>query len=796
MRIKLNWLKELVDISDLSTKEIVDTLSLYSIEVESVFKVLQETALVIGHIIKIDLIQDSNHLSNCKVDIGNEILQIVCGAPNVKEGQKVIVAKEGAILAGGLTIKRTQIRGVESNGMICSLDELGLEKKYIPEEYQNGIFYFKEEVKIGESPYSALSFDDDVIELGVTPNRGDLLSMLGVAIEVSAVLKKPYTVPSVDINFSNESCNDYLTISSSSNDCISYYGLILKDLKIAPSPWWMISRLIAFGIRPINNVVDITNYVLALFGQPLHAFDYDKLGNKIEVRKANDGERIITLDGEERLLIADDLLITDGKRPVAIAGVMGGMDTAIDNATKTIVLEAAVFDPSSVSKTYRRLDLRSDSSIRFEKGVDVNRTKLALDYAAYLLQNIASAQVLSDPAFVGVKNIKETIIPLNAFEVNKVLGTKITQTEIEKIYKRLGFTTNKDLSVLVPNRRADIKLKQDLIEEIGRIYGYHKLPSTLPTNPSIGQYTDKQKNRKKIKDILVGLGLNQLITYSLTGEENFNSFTWLLPNNSKPIELLNPITSVRKYLRTSLIPSLIENARYCNSHKIKDMAIYELGKIYYRNNKHYEYEHLAILMSKQFSSTAWQAKEENVDFFLLKSIGDTLFKKFNIKVDYLPMENGENILHPRRSAYLYYNDKILGYMGELHPKYAASCDLDEVYVLEVSLSTILEKQLEPVKYKSFSKYPYIERDIAVIVGHDVLAGEVVKTVKEFGNEYLQKVDIFDVYSGEQLEKGKKSIALKMIFSANHPLLDTDINLMIDRIVKALEKKYQAILRDE
>lgn len=795
MKVKLEWLNELVDISDINEEDLIKALSLYSIEVEGNHKVLSGTNLVVGHVLSAERIKDSDHLSACRVDVGSEVLPIVCGAPNVRAGQYVIVAKEGAELPGELKIKRAKIRGEESQGMICSLEELGLEKKYVPEEYQNGIYYFKDEVEVGSDPLKALNLADTVIELGVTPNRGDLLSMLGVAIEISAVYDRPFRMPAYNVNYIKEECADYVTVKSETPGCIGYYAQVFKNVEIKPSPWWLISRLIAFGIRPINNVVDITNYILALFGQPLHAFDYDKLGKQITVRNALPGETITTLDGEERKLVPADLLITDGKRPVALAGVMGGLDTEITAETKNIVLEAAVFDPMSVSRTSRRLGLISESSMRFEKGVDINRTKIAVDYAAYLFQTLAGAEVLKNPVYVGVDKPEPVRIEINADEVNKLLGTSITDAEIKDICRRLKFSVNGS-SIGIPSRRPDIRIKEDLIEEIGRLHGYDKMPSTIPVLPSIGYLTDKQKARREIKNILTGLGFNQLITYTLGGEENVGMFAKLVPYQRKTVELINPITSARKFLRTSLLPGLIENARYCAAHKIKDLAIFELGKIFYKTDKYYEPEHLALLMTGKYAGTLWQKKEEKANFYLLKGICELLFTKLGMNVEFKPVDNENNELHPCRSAYLYNGDEIIGFIGALHPQFAAACDLEDVYVCELDVSAALERKKTAVTYKPFHRYPAVERDIAVIVSRGVSAGALVATVKQSANKYLRKVDIFDVYAGENLGANAKSVGIKMVFSADYVLTDAEINRMVEKIVKSLETNHQAKLRVE
>jgi len=796
MRVKLNWLNEFVEISDISIEEIINVFTLYSTEVEGSYDIIGGTNLVVGHVLSTERMVESDYLSICRVDIGKEVLQIVCGAPNIESNQYVIVAKPGARLPGGYKIKKIMVRGTESNGMICSLEELGLEKKYIPEEYQNGIFYFKNKVQIGSDPLKALDFNDKIIELGVTPNRGDLLSMIGVAIETSAIFDRPLKIPSYNVIYSSKECKDYIAVSSNTADCIGYYAQIIENIKIAPSPWWLVSRLIAFGIRPINNVVDVTNYVLALFGQPLHAFDYRKLGRQITIRKAKDNETFVTLDGEKRMLESEDLLITDGKKPVALAGVMGGLNTEIDNSTETVVLEAAVFNPISVSKTSRRLDLRSESSIRFEKGVNINQTKKAMDYAAYLLQTFFHAKVLKNPVFVGTKNIPSTKIAISIDDVNNKLGTSITDNDIQNICRRLKFPIDTKGIVSVPNRRPDVKIKEDLIEEIGRIYGYDKISETLPAMPSIGILNDRQKIRRKIKNILCGLGLNQIITYSLTEESNNQIFNLLTPKGSEAIKLLNPMTAARQFLRKSLLPNLINNAKYCYSHKMNDLAIFEIGKVFYQCGDYFENEHLALLFTKRHAETLWQLPNGDVDFYYVKGICSELFCKIGIKGDFLPLNIVCNQLHPQRSALIYFNNEIIGYIGALHPQFAAKQDLDEIYVVEVNLSPILSRKIEPIRYKPFSKYPSIERDIAVIVERGVEAGQLVDTIRQSGNMYLNKIGIFDVYTGNQIKPSEKSIAIKLTFSANRALTDNEINEMVDDIIEKLRYKHQAKLRDK
>ena len=795
MRVKLEWLNELVEIADLSIDQLVKILSLHSIEVECIEKVVSGTNLVIGHVIKRIDHPDSDHLSVCNVDVKDEVLQIVCGAPNVQEGQFVIVAKNGAALPGGLKIKRTKIRGIESNGMICSLNELGIEKKYIPEEYQSGIFYFKEKVKIGDDAIFALNLEDFVIELGLTPNRGDLLSMLGVAIEVSAVLNRPlkkmiYEKVKTYINNSDE-----LTVINDTKGCIGYFGQIFRNIEIKPSPWWLVSRLIAFGVRSINNVVDITNYILALFGQPLHAFDYEKLGNKILVRNAYENEKITTLDEIERTLITSDIVITNGSKPVALAGVMGGLDTEITKNTKSIVIEAAVFDPVSIRKTSQRLGLRSESSTRFEKNVDINRTKLALEYTAYLLKMLANAEPSNSLAFSGISEVDPVEIPISENDIKKYLGVEVTKQDLITVFERLGFSVNQNVIVKVPNRRNDIKIKNDLIEEFARVYGYDKLPLTLPSSSIAGELTEEQQIRRKIRNVLVGLGLKEIISYSLISEKENDYFKYNQVENSNSISLMMPLTQEHKDLRKSLSFGLIENAKYCFSRKIKDIAIFELGKVYYQeNNKYQEEEILSILIANQFSSNLWSGHIEKADFYLIKGILETLFKKMNLNVTFGPLDKEIEELHPKRTATIYFNDQSIGFVGSIHPKFAQENDLDNIYLAELKLSNILKIEQDIIRYVPISKVPNMERDIAIVVDKSVLASEIINTIKNVDNKLLSEVKVFDVYTGEKIHQNQKSIALKLIFSSYETLTDDIINGKINKIIKELQNKYQATLR--
>lgn len=796
MNVKLNWLKELVDLEGLSKEDIVNTLSLYSTEVEGVTKVVSGTNLVVGEVLECVDHPDSDHLHVCKVNVGDEVLQIVCGAPNVKAGLFVIVAMLDAVLPGDFKIKKSKIRGVESFGMLCSLKEIGLESKYISEEYQNGIYYFKDKVTPGDDALKCLELEDEVIELGLTPNRGDLLSMLGVAYEVSAVFNRP--LKPIVFDLVKGELEDSVNVDIQTSDCKVYYARVFKDLKIQESPRWLRSRLISFGVRPINNVVDITNYILALFGQPLHAFDYQKLGNKIVVRKANEDEKITTLDNNLRTLNKNDIVITDGEKPVAIAGVMGGLDTEITTDTKDMVLETAVFDSTCIRLTSSRLGLRSESSNRYEKGVDTNRCELALEYATYLFKTLAKAKVSKNISFKGEKEKEnKEIIVTNEF-ISSRLGIELKDEEIIDIFKRLNFKCEiegKNIKVLVPSRRMDITIPSDLVEEVGRIYGYEKMPLTLPNDSRSGLLTNYQKNRKELKHTLVDMGLNEVITYSLVSEQENKTFTILHDTESNPIKLMHPISSDRSEMRKGLVPSIIDYMKYCTNRKIKDVASYEIGKVYYeKNNKFIEEETLSIVMSNNFSSLLWRGNVEKCDFYLIKGIIDTAFKNLKIKFEYRPLEKECQEMHPLRTATIHYNGKLCGYVGALHPKFAQKEDLKDVYVAEIKLNEILNNELETVIYKPISKVPSVERDIALVMKKNINASDIIDTIISVDKKLLSDVKIFDLYVGDKVAEDEKSLAIKLTFTSYETLTDDVINSKVNKILKELEKKYQATLR--
>ena len=799
MRVKLEWLNELVDLTGLSLEEIVKTISLYSIEVEGVEKLVHASDIVIGHVLTKEPHPDSDHLNLLTVDVKDEVLNIVCGAPNVDKGQYVIIAKIGCEL-DGFTIKKSKIRGYESCGMCCSLQELGIEKKYVEEKYANGIYYFEDKVEVGMNAAEALNLHDPVIELGLTPNRGDLLSMLGVAYEMSAVFNRPLKPLAFELVRTKDSKQPEIKIDIETPNCIAYYGQLIKNINLKPSPRWLSSRLIAFGIRPINNSVDITNYILALFGQPLHAFDYDKVGNHIVVKNGKQNNEFVTLDEQKRVLADYDVMITDGTNNLCLGGIMGGLDSEVTNDTKNILLEAAVFDPATIRKTATRLNLHSEASQRYERGVDVNRTKLALDYACYLFKELCDAEIVNEPGFNGTKEIQDKEIKLTVEDVNSLLGTNISKEEITKILESLNFKVNEDLTVLVPNRRPDITIKEDLIEEVARVYGYDKLPLTHPVDDSLGKHSLSQKKTKLIRNTLIGLGLDNVVTYSLVAEAENKLFNINHNEEAENIELLMPLSEDRKILRKGLVPSLLNVMKYNFSRKNKDVNIFEISKVYYKtageinaSNK-FEKTVLAGALANEFSSTLWKGQKEIVDFYLVKGLLEELAKQLNTKFDFVKEDKECDEMHPNRTASILWNNKKIGFIGQIHPKYAHENDLDNVYVFELLIDELINEPEVINRYTPVNKLPNVERDIALVMKKDVPSNEVIACILKSDKQFLTNAYVFDLYEGEKINDDEKSLAIKLVFSSNEPLTEDVITAKVKRILKDLQYKMNITLR--
>ncbi|HDE6996003.1 TPA: phenylalanine--tRNA ligase subunit beta [Staphylococcus aureus] len=793
MLISNEWLKEYVTIDD-SVSNLAERITRTGIEVDDLIDYTKDIKnLVVGFVKSKEKHPDADKLNVCQVDIGeDEPVQIVCGAPNVDAGQYVIVAKVGGRLPGGIKIKRAKLRGERSEGMICSLQEIGISSNYVPKTFESGIYVFSEAQVPGTDALQALYLDDQVMEFDLTPNRADALSMIGTAYEVAALYNTKMTKPDTTSNELELSANNELTVTIENEDKVPYYSArVVHDVTIEPSPIWMQARLIKAGIRPINNVVDISNYVLLEYGQPLHMFDQDAIGSQqIVVRQANEGEKMTTLDGTERELLTSDIVITNGQTPIALAGVMGGDFSEVKEQTSNIVIEGAIFDPVSIRHTSRRLNLRSESSSRFEKGIATEFVDEAVDRACYLLQTYANGKVLKDRVSSGELGAFITPIDITADKINRTIGFDLSQNDIVTIFNQLGFDTeiNDDvITVQVPSRRKDITIKEDLIEEVARIYGYDDIPSTLPVFEKVtsGQLTDRQHKTRMVKEVLEGAGLDQAITYSLVSKEDATAFSM---QQRQTIDLLMPMSEAHASLRQSLLPHLIEAASYNVARKNKDVKLFEIGNVFFANGEGElpdQVEYLSGILTGDYVVNQWQGKKETVDFYLAKGVVDRVSEKLNLEFSYRRADIDG--LHPGRTAEILLENKIVGFIGELHPTLAADNDLKRTYVFELNFDALMSVSVGYINYQPIPRFPGMSRDIALEVDQNIPAADLLSTIHAHGGNILKDTLVFDVYQGEHLEKGKKSIAIRLNY------LDTEETLTDERVSKVQAEIEAALI---
>ena len=803
MKLSKKFVKEYVDI-DVDIKTIAEDMTRVGNEYDSAGKLLNATNLVIGEVKECEMHPDSDHLHVCKVDIGTEVLNIVCGAPNVRKGLKVIVALDGAVLPEK-TIKKGSIRGQESNGMLCSMLELGLEHKYVDEVDKTGIHELPLDAPIGEDPIEYMGLDDEVVDFDLTANRGDLLSILGMAYELGAIYDKEVREIDVAHKENSENINDSFKVEVNTDNCSIFLARKVKNIKIKESPTYIKNRLIASGIRPINNVVDISNYVMLETGQPLHFYDEDTLKGKIEVRMAKEGEKLVTLDGKERVLSVEDIIISDGERAIGLAGVMGGLDTEITDKTKNVLIESAIFDGVKIRKTSKEI-LRSEASSRFEKGLDPNRTYMALERAAKLLEEYAGGEVVGGIAKYDNENSQNREIEIAFKNINDVLGMNIAKKDVMDVFRRLKFDVlingkksefkeqEKDLEdvekikVSVPRRRGDISIKEDLIEEVGRIYGVDNIVGKLPEMPmKAGSY---DKVTRGIRNKMIDLGLNETLSYILVNEKEAKYFT---KDDTEQVKLLDPMTEDRNTLRHSILPSLLKIYEYNKARSNKDVAIFEIGKAFYKKQEEYgETNKIAALMIGDFYLGVENKKQ--VDFYVIKGIAEELLDylgygnrySFVIKEDKMPEE-----VHPGQAALISVNNDIVGIIGRVHPL----LEKDPVYVFEIDLDKLLDKKVGRMKYKEISKFPSVKKDLAVVVDKDITSEEIATVIKKAGGSTLNKIEVFDVYTGKGIDEDKKSIAYSLTFEKmDRTLTDEEINESIAKIVEMLNKKMGATLR--
>ena len=788
--ISMNWVKDYVDLDGIDLKDLAVQVTKGGLNIEGVIDHHIDN-LVVGEVLECVDHPDSDHLHVCKVNDGKTVRQIVCGASNVREGIKVIVALPGCILPGDFQIKEGKIRGVESNGMICALFELGLEEKN-DETYAAGITELPVSSKVGEDPLKVLGLDDTIYDLDNHKRRNnDCYYHIGFAYEVATVLNKRVHLPESDYHEIDESIKDKFSLDVETKKCPYYIAKMVKNVKIGESPEFIKNRLKSAGMRSINNIVDISNYVMLEYGQPLHFFDYDKLGQHVLVRDAVDGEEIITLDGKNRKLTENDIVITDGEKPVCIAGVMGGENTEVDESTTTVLIESAIFDAVSIRLTAQRLDLKSEASIRYGKGLNFEYTDEAIKRACFLLEKYASGEVLKDEIKHDVIDKSEKRVDFTKNDINKMLGIELTDEDVKTELTRLdfGYTyENGIFHVVIPRRRLDVEANiNDIAEEIGRFYGYENLVSKVPRVPiRLGRYADDVRLRKMVSTRLRASGLNEAKTYTLTSPEMAKMFKY---DNLENVILPNPMSVDKSVVRTSILPSLINVFDYNKARKVSDILIYEIAKTYDINYN--ETTKAAILMSGNYLTNGVLGINVKVDFFVLKGIVENLLDYLGFKNRYLFVQaNDLPEMHPNMSARIMLDRNEIGIIGRVHP----SIKKDEIYICELNLNSLLSR-VKPIKYKTASKYPSIEKDFAFIVNNDVTNAEMKEAIKKSAGRILDSVNIFDIY--ENIEEGKKSMAYKLVFKdETRTLSDEEVMVVFNKVIKDIETKFDAKLRNQ
>lgn len=809
MKLSYKWLSKYLEL-DLEPKDLAEKIERTAVEVDSVTRLdYKLKKIVVGHTLEVTEHPDSDHLHICQVDVGEEEpIQIVCGAPNIAADQDVIVALHGSRIKDNVKIKRSKMRGVPSNGMICALQEIGYPDNVVPKDYADGIYVFPADshVKPGDSVMEALGMDDDVIDTSVTPNRGDMFGMNGNAHEIAAILdqKANFEVLKVqDEQKSADTLADQIKVEIDEQDVAPVYKLMaIENVKIAPSPFWLQTTLMKAGIRPINNVVDVTNYIMLKYGQPLHAYDLDQLkGQTISVAPAGENVKFTTLDDEKRDLRPEDLVITADGTPIAMAGVMGGMATEVSDQTQNIVIEAAIFDPIKVRKTARYHNLHSEAAMRFERGIDYSSLDDALNEAASLVADFGQGKVMSGVVVGNDTKLNPESITIALARINKILGTSLTSEEVVAIFDRLGFSTELDATkqtfkVTVPVRRWDIHIEADLLEEVARIFGYDNLPVTLPTgDPTIGQLTTEQKLMRASRTVMEGLGLTQAMSYGLTTIAKSQQF---VKGNHELVKVDWPMTKDREALRMNLISGLLDDIAYNKARSVENVALYEQGRVFYGNGQAQpeEIEHIAGAITGSMQAKSWNEKEKPVTFFDVKGIVEQYLKNVAVagEVSYVADHDRQG-MHPGRTADVLLDGDVIGFIGQIHPTTAEEFKIKETYVFELNLTKIIHAEKKLQHYDVISKYPAITRDIAILVNKEVSNTEVLNVINETKQKNLIKVELFDVYEGKNLEKGMKSLAYQFTYQDTNDTLQEDaINDEFSKVIKNLEEKLNVTVR--
>jgi len=801
MLISYNWLRELAAFDD-SPSEIAARLTMAGLEVESMTALDQGlNNLVVGQILSKDTIPKTDHLTLCRIDVGKEHLQVVCGAPNHRVGDKVAVALPGARLPGGKEIRKAKIYGVESNGMICSEKELGIS------DHVSGVMILGEEFLVGAPAAEALGLKDTILELNVTPNRPDALSHLGVAREIAALtgslLKMP--IPTVSETGQEISSLSHVEIRDPAL-CMRYTARMVVDVTIQPSPLRIQQRLRAAGFRPINNVVDVTNYVLTEMGHPLHAFDFDLISQQqIVVRKAREGEKILTLDGVERELDPSMLAICDAEKPMAIAGIMGGEGSQVNGETRRIFLEAACFNPASIRRTSKQIGLHSESSHRFERGTDIEGMVKALDRAASLIQELAGGKIARGRIDLYPVKRSPLEIPIRQDHVHSILGFDMASDEINRILTSLSLEIAEKSEgktvVRIPSFRSDLTREIDLIEELARIYGYNRIPSTLPHSlMTSSEMTSAQKWRVRVRRIIAGLGYQETIHYSFHNPKDLDD---LNIGDEDPLRLQirirNPLSEDQSVLRSTLLPGLIRTLQYNLKRSLPDIRIFEIGHVFEPRNSGLPLEknHLSVMITGKDKPLGWDMPGRRVDFFDLKGDLEELLDRLGIGGVVFSPQNQFPFLHPKKSAWIECGKTRLGFMGEFHPGILKKFELpDPVQYGEMDLNLCLQETDDSVSYEVVPHFPSVDRDIALILAEEISCAEVQERIRSLKPDLIREVRVFDLYKGKHIPEGKKSLAFRIRFQADdRTLTDPEINKIRDRIAAEMGKAFHAALRE-
>ncbi len=789
MKFPISWLNDYLDMSGISPKEYAHELTMSGSKVEGVENIGDSIQnVVVGKLNEVTDHPDSDHLKICQVDLGDEVTQIVTGAQNIKTGDYVPVAKHGSTLPGGIKIKKGKLRGEVSNGMLCSFEELGLSQEDVPYAAADGILILDKPSPLGMDIKEIFGLDDDIVEFEITSNRPDCFSVIGLARETAATFGRECNIKTPKVTECGGNINDIASVTVEDEHCLRYAARVIKNVKIGPSPKWMKDRLERSGIRSINNIVDITNYILLEYGQPMHAFNLSDLKDgAIVVRKAKNGEKIVTLDGEERQLDPSMLMICDKEKPICVAGVMGGENSEVREESTEILFECATFEGSNVRLTAKKLGLRTEASSRYEKGLDVNNVIPALDRACELVTELGAGEVVS--GCIDVQNFKATpnVIKFRPDKINSFLGTDISKEEMVSILTKLCFEFDGD-NIIVPSFRPDVEAEADVAEEIARIYGYNKIESSaLRGETTHGIKTPKQKLEDVGHDVLVAQGLYEIVSYSFTGPKVISALNLNDEKLKKEVEISNPLGEDTSVMRTTLLASVMTALSLNFSQRNSDAGIYEFANVYVPVDGEKlpdEHKNIAIGMYG------------DCDFYTLKGIIENLVDAFNIKGCEYIADKENTTFHPGRCARLVADGKVIGTFGEVHPNVSKNFGMSQrVYAAELDFNTLCELHNEEKKYTKLPKYPAVSRDIAMLVDDDVTVGSIEKIITQCSGKILETVKLFDVYKGSQIPDGKKSVAYSISYrAADRTLVDDEINAVFNKTVKRLESELGAQLR--